>query len=339
MKRFMRFFSPDEGGGAGVDAPPAPGPSTGVKKMGDAFRESMAQNSPEYKEEVDQNAASKARKAAAAAAKAPADPPPAPAKEEKKEEAAPTEDKKEKAKKGALDAATDIAAPPAATGDEPAEADPLKDLPEKLPTEGKGDHWEKARGTISSQHKAIGELGTQVKALQKQLDESKSGPPDLQKKLEEVTNELNQYRDAMVELNVEYDPGFRNKYIKGRTSLVEKAAGKVKAYGGDPAAFADAMGMREGRSRNEAIKQALTEMDEGDRVRIQTLVTDIEKLDDEANEQRANSQQSWEKLQQQRKVEAEQKKTESEQFKRTIFDKVLTSLGLTVLPSNWPSPV
>lgn len=268
----------------------------------------------------------------AALAKERGDEPKAPeAKPEAKKESVKTEPKAEEKKAdepakptSALDAALEQA-PADEKKAEPAES-VLKDLPETLPREGRGEHWAKARAAIERHELTIGEQAKRIAELSK----TSAAPPEevtlLRNELAEKDKTLNRYKDAIVGLDVKYDPEFQAKYVQGRDALVGKAVSKLNAFGGNGEALKEALDMAEGRTRTQAIKEALGEIEDVDRDRVMSFINDVYKLDDERAELEGDPQQAWEKLQQKQAEALRQQNEQIEQRKRTIFDAVSKAL-------------
>lgn len=206
------------------------------------------------------------------------------------------------------------------------ENDFLKDLPETLPREGRGAHWEKARGAIATQGKTISEQAKTVADLTRQLEEAKAGPPSAAGEVAALQKQLDEYKDAMVAINVEYDPEHRKKYVEGRSNLVSKAAAKLVAFGGDGPALEKALQMPESRARTEAIKAAMGELESVEQGRVLSFVTEIDRLDDEKAEIMKDPQGAWDKLQKTQNEARAAAATKAEEFKTKVFETVSKTL-------------
>lgn len=230
----------------------------------------------------------------------------------------------------ALDALMDdqSAAPGAtgATGPAAPENDFLKDLPETLPREGRGAHWEKARGAIATQGKTISELTKTTADLTRQLAEAKATPAGNPAREAELQKQLDEYKDAIVGINVEYSPEHRREFIEGRATLVTKASEKLIAFGGDGPALEKALKMPESRARTEAIKAAMGDLDTVEAGRVMGFITEIDKLDDRRAEVQRDPQGAWSKLQEAEKARATEAATKVAEFKQKTFETVSKSL-------------
>lgn len=231
----------------------------------------------------------------------------------------------------ALDAALEASSVSGPTGPAAAaEEDFLKDLPETLPREGRGAHWEKARG-------AIGKLGTRVAdqtktiaELSQQLETAKATPPESAAEVAALKKQLDDYKDALVAINVEYEPEHRKKFLDGRKNLIAKASSKLNAFGGKGELIADALGMAEGRGRTQAIKEALADLEPVEQNRVLQIVSDVEKLDDEKAEIMKDPQGAWDKLQKAQNDARQAATQKAEDFKKTVFETVAKKLPETL---------
>lgn len=264
----------------------------------------------------------------------------APAKPAKAAEVKPEAKVSEPAKpESALDAALAEPAPEEEKkGETPVES-ALKDLPETLPNDKRGENWAKARSAIANHEKTIGQLKSELAQATKAVEAAKSTPPETAKQVAELQAQLDKYKDAVVAVNVELDPDFRAKFVDGREVIVNKAVSKANAYGANGDALKEALGMPEGRARSAAIKEALSELDDVDRSRVLQFVGEVEKLDDERADLQKNPQQAWDKLTK-AQAEARQKQAEqAEAYKQDVFDRVSKTLPskLTLLRPVDPS--
>lgn len=213
-----------------------------------------------------------------------------------------------------------------ATGPSAPENDFLKDLPETLPREGRGLHWEKARGAIATQGKTISEQAKTVADLTRQLAEAKAAPAGNPAREAELQKQLDEYKDAIVGINVEYSPEHRREFVEGRATLVTKAAEKLVAFGGDGPALEKALKMPESRARTEAIKSAMGDLDAVEAGRVMGFITEIDKLDDRRAEVQRDPQGAWSKLQEAEKARATEVATKREEFKAKTFETVSKTL-------------
>lgn len=338
IKKFLKFLAPDNGGdGGGAAAAVANPPAAGDGKP-------AGEKTPEL------TPGQKFHKSMAAAGVPP--PPGTPKQSLPPVEAKPTEAKKpdkpaEKADdkkpkkvvpKSPVEAiaagATKKPDAAAAKGNEAKDGDYLSDLPENLPDDKseKSVHWTKARGAISTLGKTVGERDKRIGELERELQAARITPNEVVTERDKLKAEMDKYKDAITEINVELDPDFRKKFVLGRTEKVEKAATKLTAAGGDGDALKDALSMREGKARTMAIAQAMADAMEVDQTRIMNLVVEIENLDDEAGDVRKNSQVKWEERKQEMAKEEANKKAATEANKKTIFDRV----GSMLSDALWP---
>lgn len=213
-----------------------------------------------------------------------------------------------------------------ATGPTAPENEFLKDLPETLPREGRGAHWEKARGAIATQGKTISELTKTTADLTRQLEEAKAAPAGNPEREAALQKQLDEYKDAIVGINVEYSPEHRREFVEGRATLVTKAAEKLVAFGGDGPALEKALKMPESRARTEAIKAAMGDLDQVEAGRVMGFIMEIDKLDDRRAEVQRDPQGAWAKLQEAEKGRAAAAAEQTALFKQKVFENVSKTL-------------
>ncbi len=289
---------------ATADTPPVATPP-GETNFGDRYRDALAKGDSKEK----------------APAKAEADKTPPPVVEKKKADATPT-------KPSALDIAI---------GDKPAEAKPevIVDEPDdilkqfediKVP---KSEHWERARATMRTQsdekktlrlelEKAKGELGKIDPKTAENLTLTAKERDDLKGKNAELL-------DVITKINVKYSPDYQEKFVKGREKLLERAANRVKEYGGDIEKFNDALSLT-GKYRTQALKEALVEVDDLDKPRIISVLDQIQALDDEGAELDKNPKHAFEELEAKRREQHERLAADNERARKSEFEKVDHSL-------------
>lgn len=321
VRRHMVFRSPDggDGGGAAVlDAPTTQQQQEPLGSVGDAYTKALKAQQPESSPASSGPtgpastgpaatglAATGATGPAASGATGPAKP------------------------KSAIDALMDDqpaqTGATGATGPVSEKDDLLEELPDTLPREGRGAHWAKARSGLSERGKIISQQAKQIADITRQLEEAKASPVST----EEVTalrKQLDEYKDAIVGINVEYSPEHRKEFIEGRATLVSKAAEKLMAFGGDGPALEKALKMPESRARTEAIKTAMGDLDAVEAGRVMGFITEIDKLDDRRAEVQKDPQGAWSKLQESEKARAAEARTKADEFKAQKFETVSKTL-------------
>lgn len=223
----------------------------------------------------------------------------------------------------ALEAA--LAEKPAAT-EKVEDTDPLKDLPETLPNENRKDHWAKARAAIKTFAEKYGLSQKEITDLKTKLDQAKANP-ESKAELENYKAKVAELTDAITAANVELLPEFRAKYIDGRTALIAKAAEKAKAYGGNPEALKEALTMPEGLRRDAAIEEALgDDVKDMARTKVNAIISQLDDLNEQAQNERANSQQAYERLTARQKEQQTALAQENEGRKQATFEAVTKRL-------------
>lgn len=198
----------------------------------------------------------------------------------------------------------------------------LEEFPEQLPNEGRKDHWAKARAGILHRDEVIGEHLKTITELRGEITKAKENP-ESRAELEQLRAKVAELTDGITAANIELLPEFRAKYIDGAKSLVTKAADKVKAYGGNPDLLREALSMPEGMRRDAAIEEAMGEnANDMARNKVNSIVAQLDDLKEQAESERANAQQSFERLTQKQKEQIAAQATESEARKEQTFTQV-----------------
>lgn len=212
-----------------------------------------------------------------------------------------------------------------------ADADPLKDLPETLPNQDRGQQWAKARSLIKTlfEHKTQAE--NTIAELQSKADKPGQIDPAVTVEIESLKKENARLRDGITAANVELLPDFQEKYVQQPKALVANALEKAKAYGGDAEALEMALALPEGKRRDAAIHEALgEEFSEIGRTKINNIVAQIDSLREEAGKARENAQQTYEKSLADRQAERAAQEQEIEGRKQATFDAVTKRLQAEV---------
>lgn len=315
MKLYRKMFlSPDgdAGGGTAVlDAPEVHEPPP-MTPLGDVYAEALKkakgkeQDAPEKAAEV-----------------------PKPAHDKPAEKAATVEPPK-----SALEAALSVKVEPEKTTDDGEFSVKLSDLPEDLPNQNRGDNWKKARSGLEEREKALASLRStsskQISDLTAKIDQVKANP-EATAKIKALEDKVAELTDGITAANIELLPEFRAKYIDGSKALINKAADKVKAYGGNPELLKEALALPEGTRRDTAIAEAMGEdVNDMARTKVNAIVTQLDDLNEAAQSDRANAQQSYERLTARQKEQLASQQQEMETRKQQTFETVSKKLQTTV---------
>lgn len=205
--------------------------------------------------------------------------------------------------------------------------DALEEFPEVLPNEGRKDHWKKARERMATDHATIKERDSAIAELNSKLGQAKENP-EATARIKELESKVAELTDGITAANIELLPEFRVKYVDGELALLNKAAEKVKAYGGNPDALKEALAMKEGLRRDAAIEEAMgTDVNDIARAKVNAIVTQIDDLREEAANMRGpGSQQAYERLTARQKEQQQAQAQEAERRKVQTFEKVAQSL-------------
>jgi hypothetical protein len=136
--------------------------------------------------------------------------------------------------------------------------------------------------------KERGELETKVRPA---LED-----PEVKTLLEAKDKELQQAKEALLAFDIESSPEFKQEFTEPRNRLARNAALKLQSYGGNGQQLLAALAMPEGMHRDQAIEDLTKDLPDYARSKVAGFITQIEQLDDKANEKRANAPQTWEEM-------------------------------------------
>lgn len=303
MKRHMLMFAPET---AIADAPPdtASTATTNVgEKAGALFSKIMAGEKP------------------AVATPAPEIAPEVTPKPDTKKPAEPSPKKPA----SAVDA---LLSKPAKPADEtPADDDPLKEFP----ADAKEKNFAALRKKAEEGWKRAKELESKLAApdpkLNEELESLRASLAERDGKLKDYDVRMAEYKEAMTAVNIELDPDYRREFIDGRKRLVETAASKFKAYGGEPEALAEALALPEGRRRDEALETLMENFSDTAKSKVLRAIQDVDALDEKRAEILKAPQQSFEAIERRRAAEHEEHAQQTAAFIRKEFSRIAQSLA------------
>lgn len=120
--------------------------------------------------------------------------------------------------------------------------------------------------------------------------------PDVQALIKAKDEELSRANEALLALNIDSHPEFKREFTIPREKHARNAAQKLQSYGGNGQALLDALYMPEGIRRDEAVAQLLESVPDYAKTKITGIISQIETLDEQAGERRANAPKTWEEL-------------------------------------------
>lgn len=221
---------------------------------------------------------------------------------------------------------------------EATEEDPLKEFPLDAKEKNYAGLRKKAEAAwhrVKELEKQVGvpdpQLAGELEALRKTVADKDSTLKEREAALEEIKAKITEYKDAMVAVNIELDPEYRREFIEGRKHLVNSAGAKLKAYGGNPEALAEALTLPEGLRRDEAIEALTNELGDVAKGKIMRAVAEVESLDERRTEILTKPQASFEELQRKHSAQAQAASEQAEAMKKATFDKVAKELAASVV--------
>jgi hypothetical protein len=174
---------------------------------------------------------------------------------------------------------------------------------------GKAERAEKELAKIR-QEKEVLEKGATVEELTK-----------LREQLAGIEKERNEMSELLGRAKAELHPEFQSKYIKGRESLVKRAADIADESGGDRDAVIRALNLS-GKERVDALRDIAADMDNFQSGRLGRLIDEINNLDEERAAKLSNSGQYAEELQ---RLEQEKARQSEEQMGRVLEKSFLSA--------------
>lgn len=235
------------------------------------------------------------------------------AKEPEKKE--PTKPEVKGKKKDALDSVL---------SEETPEAKPEPDEVQQL-LESKDPNWDKARETMRKQIEELKVLRETAKKASEPAPEITTKLKTLTEEREKMAAELAQYKDAVMALDVSYDPSVIAKKSE-RENMVQSLANRLKNAGGDTDSLLSAMAMPLDK-RAKALDAALDGIESSrERSIIETKLAQIELKDEELSQILSNPARSLSELQKSRELQEQQAFEKAEAFKQALFEKTRAQL-------------
>lgn len=239
-----------------------------------------------------------------------------PPKEQPKETppAAPPSDKKPESPLEAV-----LAKPTAKEPEKVEEPDVLKEFDEKTA------NWQRAREVMKTQSDKLKTLQEKVKSLETAPKAEPSVIETLTKERDTAIQRLKDQDERIKGLNYIYSDEYQ-QLVSARETDVAKLSDRVSAYGGDAKSIVAALSLPEGKVRTERIDEALAEVGDKNRGRIDRLIERIEEHDEKIADAQKDSPKRWEQLQAQREAQvAEQSQAAIKQLE-TEYRKIADEL-------------
>lgn len=161
---------------------------------------------------------------------------------------------------------------------------------------------EKVKQRMINMRTKISDLWTENKRITAERGElqTKVRPaledPEVKALLDAKEKEIAQAKEALLAFDIESSPEFKAEFVEPRNRLARNAAMKLQSYGGNGQQLLAALSMPEGMHRDQAIEELTKDLPDYARSKVAGFVTQIEQIDDKANEKRANAPQTWEEM-------------------------------------------
>lgn len=167
--------------------------------------------------------------------------------------------------------------PKATTPDAPAAPEPGDDIPENF-SSAKAENWKKLREIRSNLETKIKTYEQQLKAKEDEvvaLRTKPEVPKEFQEKHESILKERDTYAAIVERQAMEQDPRFQATYDKPLEAKLESAK---KIVGDKGEQLASILAAPDGKWRNAALKELLSDMDAFDAGRLGTIVQQYDEL-------------------------------------------------------------
>lgn len=185
--------------------------------------------------------------------------------------------------------------------------------------------WDKLHGKAAELEKKKQEAEAKVADMEKRIAEAEARGTDtatLQKRLEEAERKYNESMELVRKVNVELDPAFNDKFVKGRASLVKDISKTVSDAGGDPDSMTVALNLS-GSERVKAIASAIQDLPVYIQGIIGRKIDSLTALDDEASTHRSSPEQYLTQRQQDEQQRTAREQQEAARNANLAFDSAL----------------
>ncbi len=212
-------------------------------------------------------------------------------------------------------------------------------LGDETPTQAEEQPQEEYEKVLSAKDKnfdALKESGLkllhEVKELREKVKKAPEAPPEVLTKLktlseerEKMAAELAQYKDAVIGLDVRYDPGTIAK-MDARDKAVASVAARIKNAGGDAEALVAAMALPADK-RSRAIDEAIAGVESQRELNIiNARLGEIEVKDEEISGLLSNPAKTLADIQQRRELQDRESYEAAQQLKQALFEKTRAEL-------------
>jgi len=188
------------------------------------------------------------------------------------------------------------------------------------------EQWDKLHEKASSFEKRATEFQKKYTELEQKIADYESklkNTESLNAQLEKLKKEHEESMSLVRQVNIDLDPEYRKTYIEGRKNLIEQAKSIVDESGGNPSDVEVALNLT-GKARVEALSAVADSMSTFQQGRLGSLISELTKLDKEAQEKRSNPETYLAQREQQMQAENVRRREESAKHLNLAYEDAFT---------------
>lgn len=201
----------------------------------------------------------------------------------------------------------------------PVESDVTQEFDDKKP------NWSRAREVMKTQGGKIKDYEIQIAQLKAEPKVDNVAVAQLTQERDKLREQNAKYQKDIMAINAEYSDEYQG-LVNEKQGYVSKLEARIKAHGGDADSVLAALALPEGKVRTAQIEQALLEVDDKSRGRIDRLIDSIEEHDEKIADFRKDLPSKWEEIQARKESREREQQSENLKTLETQFGKIVEEL-------------
>jgi chromosome segregation ATPase len=189
----------------------------------------------------------------------------------------------------------------------------------------KKPNWSRAREVMKTQSGRIKEYETEISRLKAEPKVDNGAVAQLTQERDQLKEQNAKYQKDIMAINAEYSDEYQG-LVNEKQGFVSKLEARIKAHGGDADSVLAALALPEGKVRTAQIEQALLEVDDKSRGRIDRLIDNIEEHDEKIADFRKDLPSKWEEIQARKESREREQQAENLKTLETQFGKIVEEL-------------
>lgn len=211
-------------------------------------------------------------------------------------------------------------------GKEASEAKPVETPPDVLKEfDEQKANWPRAREVMKTQSGKIKEYEGEIAKLKAEPKVDNGAVAKLTQERDQLKEQNAKYQKDIMAINAEYSDEYQS-LVSEKQGYVSKLEARIKAHGGDADSVLAALALPEGKVRTAQIEQALVEVDDKSRGRIDRLIDNIEEHDEKIADFRKDLPSKWEEIQARKETREREQQSENLKTLETQFGKIVEEL-------------